>query len=339
MPVEWHAPALRRDPRCLRGGPGRPCLRFKRIHLRRSSEPLADTRRRRAPDDDRRPTVANGHVAGWVGVGGPGEGPNGKDEWIQVGFSGFAGSPNSDLYYEVTRAGSAPQYVEVAHSLPPGTSRRVAVLEVAGQPNAWRVWVDGAAVSKAIYLPQSHGAWRGIATAESWTSTGAATCNAFGYRFDDIKVAQQAGGSWQSLSNALPIRTGINKLVRVGTSAASFEAISGQLKPVPLFKPVPKPKSPRPYVAGTMKRSLAASARPVSRRPAVAPPTRARRRTTSYPWTIVIGVPSGTSRFSTSAASFDIRTQPWETACPSSCGALVPWMPTTPPPGHSVSFE
>ena len=41
----------------------------------------------------------------------------------------------------------------------------------------------------------------------------------------------------------------------------------------------------------------------------------------------------------TSAASFDIRTQPCDTACPSSCGALVPWMPTTPPPGHSLSFE
>jgi len=204
------------------------------------------------------PSVANGHVAGWVGVGGPGEGPNGKDEWIQVGFSGFAGSPNSDLYYEVTRAGSAPRYVEVAHSLPPGTSRRVAVLEVGGQPNAWRVWVNGAPVSKAIYLPQSHGTWRGIATAESWTTGGQTACNGFGYRFDDIKIAQQAGGSWRSLSNALPIRTGVNKLLR--PSAASFEAISGQLKLVPLLTPAPKHKSPPTYIAGTMARSLAASA-------------------------------------------------------------------------------
>ena len=209
-------------------------------------------------------SVANGHVAGWVGVGGPGEGPNGKDEWIQVGFSGFAGSPNSDLYYEVTRAGSAPRYIEVAHSLPPGTSRRVAVLEVTGQPNAWRVWVDGAPVSKAINLPKSHGVWRGIATAESWTSTGAAACNAFGYRFDNIKIAQQAGGSWQSLSNALPILTGVNKLVRVGTSAASFEAISGPLL-APLLTPSPKHKSPRPYIAGTMARTLTASSQATPR--------------------------------------------------------------------------
>ena len=201
--------------------------------------------------------VANGHVAGWVGVGGPGEGPGGKDEWIQVGFSGFEGSPNSDLYYEVTRAGSGPQYFEVEHDLPPGTSRRLAVLEVAGQPSAWRIWVDGKPVSKAIYLPQSHGTWRGIATAESWSTSKTVACNAFGYRFEDIQVAQQPGGAWRTLSNALPIRTGVNKLVR--PSAASFEAISGPLKVVPPLKPLaPKAKHhPKPvYIAGTMDRSL-----------------------------------------------------------------------------------
>ena len=194
------------------------------------------------------PTVfSDGHVAGWVGVGGPGEGPNGTDEWIQVGFSGFAGSPNSDLYYEVTRAGSAPEYHQVEHGLAPGTSRRVAVLEVAGQPNAWRVWVDGRPVSDAIDLPGSHGAWRGIATAESWSDTATAACNSFGYRFDDVEIAQTAGGGWSTLSNALPIRTGVNQLIRPG--AGSFEAISGQLTP---GKPQPSPT----YVAGTLTRSL-----------------------------------------------------------------------------------
>jgi hypothetical protein len=203
------------------------------------------------------PSVANGHVAGWVGVGGPGQGPNGKDEWIQVGFSGFAGSPQSDLYYEVTRAGSAPRYVEIQHSLPPGTSRRVAVLEVGGQPNAWRVWVNGKPVSKAIYLPSSHGTWRGIATAESWTNSGKAACNGFGYRFDDIQIAQQAGGSWRSLANALPIRTGVNKLFR--PTAASFEATAGPLLKLTPLLTKPKHKAPPTYIAGTMARSLTAA--------------------------------------------------------------------------------
>src|SRR5690242_18766525 len=30
--------------------------------------------------------VLNGHVAGWVGVGGPGEGPGGSNEWLQIGL-------------------------------------------------------------------------------------------------------------------------------------------------------------------------------------------------------------------------------------------------------------
>jgi hypothetical protein len=195
------------------------------------------------------PTVhSNGHVAGWVGVGGPGEGPNGTDEWIQVGFSGFAGSRDSNLYYEVTRAGQTPTYHAVAQGLAPGTSRRVAVLEVAGRPNAWRVWVDNRPVSPAIYLPKSHGTWRGIATAESWSGSGAA-CNSFGYRFDDIRIAQHAGGAWRTLSHALPIRTGVNRLLRA-SSDASFEAIAGKLvAPTPILTPKRKHHAPT-YIAG-----------------------------------------------------------------------------------------
>jgi hypothetical protein len=194
--------------------------------------------------------VTDGHVAGWVGVGGPGEGPGGADEWIQVGLSGFAGSPDSSLYYEVTRAGSAPKYFEVERNLAPGTTRRVAVLEVAGQPNTWRVWVDGRAVSDPIYLPGSDGAWRGIATAESWTGDGSAPCNRFGYRFDDVRIAQQPGGSWQMLADALPIQTGANRLLRA--APASFEAVSAD-------SPTPAPSSKPVYIAGAMQRSLTSS--------------------------------------------------------------------------------
>src|SRR5207245_10002938 len=43
--------------------------------------------------------VLAGHVAGWVGVGGPRKGPNGSDEWLQVGFSGFPSLTGNDLHY------------------------------------------------------------------------------------------------------------------------------------------------------------------------------------------------------------------------------------------------
>jgi hypothetical protein len=55
--------------------------------------------------------------------------------------------------------------------------------------------------------------------------------------------------------------------------------------------------------------------------------------------TILSGVPAGVRRLSTNAAAFDMRTQPCDTASPSSHGIDVPWRPTTPPPGHSESFE
>src|SRR5947208_15846247 len=84
------------------------------------------------------PQVLNGHVAAWVGVGGPGAGPNGTDEWIQVGFSAFPGSAFSSLYYEVAQPHQAPRYNEVASGLPPGSTRKVAVVEVAGRTGWWR---------------------------------------------------------------------------------------------------------------------------------------------------------------------------------------------------------
>jgi hypothetical protein len=204
---------------------------------------------------------ANGHVAGWVGVGGPKQGPNGSDEWIQVGFSGFAGSANSQLYFEVTRAGSSPTYHTVETDLPPGTTRQLAVLELAGRPDWWRVWVDGRAVSKPIYLPGSDGSWPGIATAESWSESKAGACNAFGYRFDDVVVAQHSGGSWRTLSDALPIRSGANKLVMPASSgSSSFEALAGDVLQV--SRPLPKPHEPAPgtvLVAGTRSTASAAA--------------------------------------------------------------------------------
>jgi hypothetical protein len=143
------------------------------------------------------PDVQWGHVAAWVGVGGAGMGPNGEDSWIQVGFSGFFGSSNK-LYYEVTRPGDTPRYTEVDDEVGLGEARRIAVLEMAGKPSWWRVWVDGTPVSEPVYLPGSHGTWTPMATAESWNA-GKASCNRFEYRFDRVMVARSAGGGWSAI--------------------------------------------------------------------------------------------------------------------------------------------
>jgi hypothetical protein len=141
-----------------------------------------------------KPQVDDGHVAAWVGVGGVGQGPNGTDAWIQIGLSAFPDS-GSGLYYEVARPGSAPHYVELAAGIRSGARYRVAVLEMGGRPNYWRVWLNGKPVSAPIELAGSSGAWRPIATAESWAGDGAA-CNRFNYRFDGVQVAAANGGSW-----------------------------------------------------------------------------------------------------------------------------------------------
>jgi hypothetical protein len=144
------------------------------------------------------PQVMSGHVAGWVGVGGPGAGPNGADEWIQVGFSAFPGSSLSSLYYEVAQPNQAPRYYELAAALPPGATKKVTVMEVPGRNGWWRVLVDDHAVGAPVFLPGSHGAWRPVATSEAW-GAGSAVCNRFRYRFASVSVATSPGGSWRPL--------------------------------------------------------------------------------------------------------------------------------------------
>lgn len=167
------------------------------------------------------PRVESGHVAGWVGVGGVGLGPHGSNEWIQVGFSAFPGSTESNLYYEVARPGRAPLYTEVATAIPSGLTRSVAVLEMAHRRDWWRVWVNGSAVGSPVHLPRSHAAWRPIATAESWGG-GTAACNSFSYRFERVTVAAAPGGGWHRLSDSYAFHDAGFKVTR--TATASFVA-------------------------------------------------------------------------------------------------------------------
>jgi hypothetical protein len=140
------------------------------------------------------PEVEAGHVAGWVGVGGPGQGVNGTDEWLQVGLASVPGS-DPFLYAEITRPGRAPSFQLVEAGVPVGASRRVAVLEMSGRPNWWRVWVDGDPVTKPIFLRGSSLRWAPIATAESWNG-GQGACNGFSFRFEHVSVSTSLGGSW-----------------------------------------------------------------------------------------------------------------------------------------------
>ncbi len=171
--------------------------------------------------------VFNGHVAGWVGVGGPGEGPGGTNEWLQIGLSGYPSIFGSDIYYEVAMPGRYPTYHQVAANLPFGTVAKVTVLEMRNRPNWWRVWLNHKAVSPPIRLPDSHNRWIPIATAESWDGGTGGTCNTFLYRFRRVSIAQRAGGGWHLLSGGSQITSSVTK-VRRSPGAAAFLAAEGQ---------------------------------------------------------------------------------------------------------------
>jgi hypothetical protein len=139
--------------------------------------------------------VASGHVAGWVGVGGPGQGADGQTLWLQVGVASISQTPTM-VYAEITRGGQDPVLVPLLQDVQVGESHRVAVLEMVGRPNWWRVWLDGHPVTEPVLLDNSTKGWRPIATAESWTG-GREVCNRFAFRFDGVGVASSAGGSWR----------------------------------------------------------------------------------------------------------------------------------------------
>jgi hypothetical protein len=171
--------------------------------------------------------VFNGHVAGWVGLGGPGEGPNGSNEWLQVGYSGFPGLTGSDIYYEVALPGRVPSYHQLSAGLPIGTVAKVAVLEMRNRPNWWRVWLNHKPASQPILLPQSHNRWSPIATAESWDGGTGGACNTFLYQFRHVSIAGTGGGGWHQLTGGFPIHSASTRVQR-RHGAAGFFAAEGQ---------------------------------------------------------------------------------------------------------------
>lgn len=207
------------------------------------------------------PLVKNGHVAGWVGVGGPGLGPRGTSEWIQVGFSGFPGLTVGSLYYEVALPGQAPTYHELMSNVASGTRHRIAVVEMGDRHGTWRIWVDGHPASRPYHLPSSHGAWRGVATAENWGG-GLRACNEYAYRFDRISLTTSAGGAWHKARAVDQLRGGSNRLLlsspssfvarttvisATRTAAARPASAASDRRPAPAPAPA---AAPAPTVAG-----------------------------------------------------------------------------------------
>jgi len=159
--------------------------------------------------------IRDGQVAAWVGVGGPGLGRGGVDEWIQGGLSQFAGASTGSVYYEVKR-GIANTYATVSSGVEVGERYTIAVLEESSRPGWWRVWVDGSPASPFVFLPGSHGAWPAQVVAENWAKD-PRSCNAFAFRFTNLAIRRPASPAAARLTAAQPFASGGIELERTGT--------------------------------------------------------------------------------------------------------------------------
>ncbi len=162
------------------------------------------------------PQVAWGHIGGWIGVGGPGQGPNGTDAWVQVGLSSFADDKGSRIYYEITVPHVKPHYSEVDTNVAPGESHRLAIRELPTARGWWRVLVDDRPVSVAVRMPGSHGHWKAQAFGESWNG-GQNVCNVFDYTFAGVQIAE--AGSWLPLTGAQLVQDPAYRISRLPHAA------------------------------------------------------------------------------------------------------------------------
>ena len=192
-PSDSRRRAVRRRVRRRRRRPRPPDARASRTHTPAATRTQGIRRRSRGHGIratitlTRRPTVDAGHVAGWVGVGGQGQGATGGDAWIQAGIASLRGL-GTVVYAEITQEAHEPELVLVDEDVEVGRAYRIAVLEVAGRPGWWRVWVDGRPVTPMLRMRGTSGRWAPIATAESWNA-GTSACNDFAFRFERVSVS------------------------------------------------------------------------------------------------------------------------------------------------------
>jgi hypothetical protein len=173
--------------------------------------------------------VQAGHVAAWVGVGGPNDAPDGPAEWLQVGMNSARGSTNNHLYYECVRPGIPVTYVQLAANIPVGQAVRVAVLKTVTGRDLWRVWVDGKPVSEPILLPGSEGRLTPVATAENFDGGTPGVVNMFSYSVAGLRVATRAGGVWRPFrSGKLRQDDGVQVVMGATTSFVAGNAVVGR---------------------------------------------------------------------------------------------------------------
>jgi hypothetical protein len=169
-------------------------------------------------------SVRDGHVAGWVGVGGVGAGTNGTNAWIQIGLSSFPGDTTSRIYYEIARPGHKRIYGEVRTDVPAGESHRFVVLELKRKPGWWRAWLDGSPVTAPVFLQGSHAHFTAQALGESWSGASGGSCNLYSYAFRSLVLAEPGSETWAPVRRFDRFQDGNYRMTR--SSLTSFSAAS-----------------------------------------------------------------------------------------------------------------
>ena len=132
-----------------------------------------------------------------------------------------------------------------------GESHKVAVLEMSGRPNWWRVWLDGKSRSRIPSCSRTRRTAGGRSRpAESWNG-GRAVCNTFAFRFDGVGVAAATGGSWRPFAPGFKFQDRGFGVKRLSAAPGTQRTLSGGA-PTPYAS---KPRACRPVTPSAAARA------------------------------------------------------------------------------------
>ena len=167
----------------------------------------------------RAPSVDVGHVAGWVGVGGPGQGADGEDAWIQAGIASMPGM-DPVIYAEITQGSGAPEFIPIEQGVAfgrPPQARRPRDVGPAGL--VARVGRRPGRDRPRAACTAPRGAGRRSPPPRAGTP-GRPTCNEFGFRFERVSVSYGGGGSWRPFVPGHRFLNGGNQLRDLASAPA-----------------------------------------------------------------------------------------------------------------------
>ena len=86
-----------------------------------------------------------------------------------------------------------------------------------------RVKIDNKVVLDSVFLPNSHGRFQPVATAENWDGGVAGSCNQYAFGFSSLSIRSQFGGGWSPFDLTRVLR---DPAYLISLRASGFSATS-----------------------------------------------------------------------------------------------------------------